>query len=280
MIDVQALEKVISEETRIEFEASTGDDVEGQRWYLLRPHGLLADHTFGIRTTIGWRRLYIRFESGKFAGSLLSDMGRVDEDGQSAFHAVLNDCHNRGAKIDLEINGTPFLFDSKEAWSPTWKRFELKMNIGQLNVGIDEGNQDSNTICHWTGRFTAAILAILPTVVIDDGFGPEVAGYPEGALTTVQTNRYERDRRNRAAAIAIHGRVCIGCGLEMSSRYGSVAAGFIEIHHATPVSQLCEGYVIDPEHDLVPLCPNCHAVVHRRTPPLTLEELKALLDKP
>ena len=108
---------------------------------------------------------------------------------------------------------------------------------------------------------------------------PEVAGYPEGALRTVQANRYERDRGNRAAAIAIHGTACKGCDLEMGARYGSVATGFVEIHHVTPVSRLGAGYVIDPKRDLLPLCPNCHAVVHRRTPPFTVVELRELLEQ-
>ncbi|HEM0468253.1 TPA: HNH endonuclease [Escherichia coli] len=29
---------------------------------------------------------------------------------------------------------------------------------------------------------------------------------------------------------------------------------------------------------LLPVCPNCHAMLHRRKPPFTLEELKALMD--
>ena len=63
----------------------------------------------------------------------------------------------------------------------------------------------------------------------------------------------------------------------MESRYGSIAAGMIEAHHVTPVSELGPDYVIDPLDDLVPLCPNCHAVAHRRNPPLSVSEVKAFL---
>lgn len=94
----------------------------------------------------------------------------------------------------------------------------------------------------------------------------------------VEVNRYERDRRNRAAALAIHGRSCSGCGMSFDELYGEVAAGFIEVHHVTPVSMLGEDYVIDPRTDLIPLCPNCHAVVHRMTPPMPVSELVALLN--
>ena len=113
-LEPQHLEKVISGETGLEFEAGTGADSEGQQWYLLRPRGLTADHTFGIRTTLGWRRLRIDFEPDKFAGSLLADMGNVDGDGRSAFHAVLTDSRRLGAQIDLEVNGVLFPFDSED----------------------------------------------------------------------------------------------------------------------------------------------------------------------
>ena len=276
-LEPQHLEKVISGETSLEFETGTGVDSEGQRWYLLRPRGLTADHTFGIRTTLEWRRLRIGFEPGKFAGSLLADMGNVDLDGRSAFHAVLTDSLRLGAQIDLEVNGVPFSFDSEELWAQTWSRLALSMNIGQLELGVDEGESDAHIVCRWTGRFAAAVISILPMEETGEIVESDVIGYPEGALKTVRTNRYERDRRNRSAALAIHGTACKGCGLEMGARYGPVATGLVDIHHVTPVSQLGAGYVIDPVRDLVPLCPNCHAVAHRRDPVLTASEIELLL---
>lgn len=90
-------------------------------------------------------------------------------------------------------------------------------------------------------------------------------------------NRYERDRRNRAAALAIHGYSCKSCGTDMSALYGQAAIGLIEVHHVTPVSVLGPGYRINPMTDLVPLCPNCHSVVHRRCPPYSIAEVQAML---
>ena len=273
------LEKVISEETGLAFEAGTGIDAEGQRWYLLCPRGVPADHTFGIRTTLRWRRLRIDFEPGKFASELLVDMGNADADGRAAFSAVLADCRNLGARIDLQVNSVPFSFDNGEVWEQTWNRLALSINKGQLELGTNDGDLDANIIYRWTGRFAAAVVAILPTEEEGEAVESGVIGYPEGALATVQINRYERDRRNRAAAIAIHGTSCRGCSLDMGKCYGEVAEGFVEIHHVAPVSQLGAGYMIDPRRDLVPLCPNCHAVVHRRTPPFSVNELQLLLNQ-
>ena len=38
-----------------------------------------------------------------------------------------------------------------------------------------------------------------------------------------------------------------------------------------------ENYRLDPINDLIPVCPNCHAMLHRRCPPYTPEELKNML---
>ncbi len=55
-------------------------------------------------------------------------------------------------------------------------------------------------------------------------------------------------------------------------------SGFIHVHHLKPQSSRGGEYEIDPVLDLVPVCPNCHAVMHRRREtPYSLEEVCAFL---
>src|SRR5690606_12198558 len=84
-------------------------------------------------------------------------------------------------------------------------------------------------------------------------------------------------RAARRACLEHWGTRCAACGVDLGERYGPIAAGFIHVHHLRPLAELGEGYEVDPVADLRPLCPNCHGVVHLRTPPLTIEELRALL---
>lgn len=56
--------------------------------------------------------------------------------------------------------------------------------------------------------------------------------------------------------------------------YGELGKGFIHVHHLLPVAQLGKQYEVDPIADLRPVCPNCHAMLHRRNPPLSINELK------
>jgi 5-methylcytosine-specific restriction enzyme A len=97
--------------------------------------------------------------------------------------------------------------------------------------------------------------------------------YEEGAAIRIEVNRYERDRAARKACIAHHGTVCTVCGFDYEQRYGPIGRGFIHVHHVREISKLGAGYKIDPRTDLVPLCANCHAMVHRSSPLLLPSEL-------
>jgi len=101
----------------------------------------------------------------------------------------------------------------------------------------------------------------------------------EGARTTVTVNRYERDAGARQVCIKQHGVTCSVCQFNFEEVYGEHGAGFIHVHHITPLNEIRNEYELDPENDLIPLCPNCHAMIHRRNPALSIEQLKELIRK-
>lgn len=100
----------------------------------------------------------------------------------------------------------------------------------------------------------------------------------EGAVRKVWTTRYERDPELRVAAIRHHGLACVACRFSFADQYGQLGEGFVEVHHLNPVSALQGSAPVRAETDLVVLCSNCHAMVHRRKgKPLSLAELRAAL---
>jgi HNH endonuclease len=101
--------------------------------------------------------------------------------------------------------------------------------------------------------------------------------YFEGLGEKVTVNRYERNGNARDACLKHFGASCFVCGLDLATRYGDVARGLIHVHHVTPISTVNASYEVNPETDLIPICPNCHAVAHRRTPPLTPIEIRELI---
>lgn len=103
--------------------------------------------------------------------------------------------------------------------------------------------------------------------------------YYEGVSTTVAVNAYERDPRARKACIEHYGAVCSVCGLDFGVMYGTLGQGFIHVHHIVPLSTIRKSYVVNPIKDLRPVCPNCHAMLHRGAEVLTIEQLKDILRK-
>lgn len=104
--------------------------------------------------------------------------------------------------------------------------------------------------------------------------------FEEGNSEQVSTNRYERSIEARKKAIKYHGLKCVVCGMDFEETYGELGRGFIHIHHIIPISS--KGRTkIDYKKDLVPVCPNCHAMLHRgdNGRALSIKELKGILKK-
>jgi len=100
----------------------------------------------------------------------------------------------------------------------------------------------------------------------------------EGRRLMYYTTKYERSLKNRNKAIDIHGTICKGCKFDFEKTYGERGKGFIEIHHLKPLSDLNEEIEVNPEEDLVPLCSNCHRMIHRKKKEiLTIEELQRIV---
>ena len=115
------------------------------------------------------------------------------------------------------------------------------------------------------------------TLEADPEFLTDTESYPEGAVTKVFVNRYERNRLARVKCIQKKGSVCAVCGMDFEKTYGEIGKGFIHIHHTTPIASIGKGYEVDYEKDLVPVCPNCHAMLHRKEPPYTIDELRNII---
>lgn len=108
---------------------------------------------------------------------------------------------------------------------------------------------------------------------------PNVEGMSEGLRMTVTVDRYERSLAARNRCIKENGCYCHVCHLDFEKTYGELGKGFIHVHHIKPLSEIGSEYVVDYKNDLIPLCPNCHAMIHRKLNGnvVTLEQLKKLV---
>lgn len=58
----------------------------------------------------------------------------------------------------------------------------------------------------------------------------------------------------------------------------TIGQGYVHVHHVVPIADMGELYTVDPITDLRPVCTNCHGIIHRQKPPLTIDEMQALVD--
>jgi hypothetical protein len=104
-----------------------------------------------------------------------------------------------------------------------------------------------------------------------------VTSFPEGATKQITVNAYERSAKAKEQCKKIYGLVCVCCGFDFLEKYGDIGAEFIHVHHLTPLSEIKKEYQVDPEKDLRPVCPNCHAMIHRRNPYFAITEIQELI---
>ncbi len=95
----------------------------------------------------------------------------------------------------------------------------------------------------------------------------------------ILVNSYERNSIARKKCIEKYGPVCSVCGFNFEKVYGELGKGFIHIHHITPICEIDREYIVDPLKDLRPLCPNCHAMIHKPEKILSIEELREIIKK-
>jgi putative restriction endonuclease len=122
---------------------------------------------------------------------------------------------------------------------------------------------------------------LLPSTSIDgvENGAMELKTWVEGGKTVYLGTKYERDPKLRKQAIEIHGEACNVCGFDFGKAYGEHGKGFIHVHHVTPISAFGGKKQVDPRKDLVTLCANCHAAIHRRHGSMiSVEELKKMLN--
>ena len=271
MLNAQDLERTVQTRFGIAFTVQRHTTAEGTI-YRVRPADLPAPIGFTVDIQIGWRSIETRFVPGTFAAELVHAMEQSDAQQRIAFRIFAKACAEAGASLTLRINSAP-TDPMSENWPHGWTSCDLSLRRGNLMWGENVAGDDDQ-LRSWTCRFLGLIVALLPLEPVVSA----VTGETEGAVIEVLSKRYERSRLNRAACIEIQGSRCVVCGFDFGTMYGPVGEGFIHVHHVISVSAIEPGTVVDPSRDLVPVCPNCHAMLHTSRPPLLPQALRTIME--
>jgi 5-methylcytosine-specific restriction enzyme A len=111
----------------------------------------------------------------------------------------------------------------------------------------------------------------------DELIGASHKTFPEGAKKFITVNAYERNPEARRRCLDHWGYNCTVCKFRFDMSYGPLGINYMHVHHLYPISSIGQSYQVDPIADLRPVCPNCHAMLHRKSPPLSIEELQKIV---
>lgn len=232
--------------------------------------------SFMVYLRLGYQRVEAELHLGSFASGLLREMSRATMAERAAFRGLAEAVGNGGASVVLTISGQQYSAEEPGDWPSEWSEFSFKIVRAALDVGGMSSEERDRQLEKW-GTLALLMGMALAAQEEDDELPPREAGLPEGARTTITVNRFERSRQNRQRCLAIHGHRCTVCELDLRDTYGDLGDGFIHVHHVTPVSKIGPDYLVDPVRDLVPVCPNCHAMLHRKDPPLSPDNLRLVI---
>lgn len=104
---------------------------------------------------------------------------------------------------------------------------------------------------------------------------------PEGKLLTALHYFKERNKalvkRKKSQSLAKNGSLkCEACDFDFEANYGLYGKGFIECHHEIPIYTLSENSTTNIK-DLRLVCSNCHRIIHRAKPWLSVKELRGII---
>jgi predicted HNH restriction endonuclease len=164
-------------------------------------------------------------------------------------------------------------------------------NKGKKYLDFNAGNL--NTL--FNGNFYAPdIISSLKIIVPKNSFHSKVDIFNEnliineGHVSYKETKTLKRSYKLRDEAIKKYSNAdgeifCSACEFNFYKVYGELGKGYIEIHHLKPIFNYLEDdfkkTVVEALDNVVPLCSNCHRMVHRNKKSISIEDLKLLIAK-
>jgi 5-methylcytosine-specific restriction protein A len=235
---------------------------------LPRPYGF---ELAVIENFLNWE---IRLSFDDFANGMIENFQKNFELAPEVFVQYAKLADEKSKNFTLKVNNESIF---SKLPSDRWSTFEFKLI--RTFMSLDEAPRvlDSTLL-----DVFSILLPLSGQVTLEENISvseAEIVGdfKEEGQKTTIACTKYERSRFNRRLCLNHYGYRCVACGLLLAEKYGDAGRDLIHVHHLTPVSLMNEPAILNPIKDLVPLCPNCHNVVHRRTPPYDLDELRKFL---
>jgi 5-methylcytosine-specific restriction enzyme A len=268
--------KKVAEIRRNELEER--DHKNARRIWLMpaNPNDYDVEGAFNYYDTIDWKRSY-NYENGDIIFIYVSGNIRKVRYKVEVIEGLVKDdniIYDKSFWLDEEK------YEKSKEYDYTRIRLLDEVDTSELSLarlrhhGLKGNIQGSMKL---TGELRDYILSFFE-YDLTEGYYPEEVPetLEEGKRKTISVNVYERNPFARKKCMGYYGVQCQVCDLDFEQKYGEIGKDFIHVHHIVPLHELQEDYTVNPIKDLIPVCPNCHSMLHRKENGvyLSVEELR------
>ena len=260
------MKRSLAKNTGLSFRISSSNE-GGNLILVIRPDGV-NEGLFKIKVTYRNKtRLIMDFIS--LDPNFVSSFDIVSKDRQDVFVKLWEQLRSDKNCV-IKVNEQTVLPDSI-VWANPWHTFSVNLSkVVENDLLILE-----DIVTDW---LTDLLTMVLSLVDLEPVFDDSILQL-EGKEELVLQNRYERSPINRKLCLLSKGYACYVCGFDFERVYGSIGRQFIHVHHLTPLYIVKSEHKVDPLTDLIPVCPNCHYMLHKKDPPYTVEELQSMMNQ-
>lgn len=270
---IQDIQRKFEEAFDIPFTSSYGIDGHDV-WYEIGPKSSAKEYfTLQIRFVNDFR-LIMELIPDTYSKPFIQDLGYASAEKKNTFVSFARLLLEKKAKLHLQLNKVAASVSSYDAWPAHWDHIALRISRSPVAEGYVD---HESIILDWGMPVMAMILSLANIVPVELPDDTEITPRTEGTTQKTQVTRYERSPINRMLCLAAKGYSCSVCGMNFEQTYGELGLNFIHVHHTVPVSQMGDDYQVDPEKELFPVCPNCHSMLHRCDPPLSIDALQEIV---
>ncbi len=146
----------------------------------------------------------------------------------------------------------------------------VKGGIGQSNVWYADKEESREIVRSVVALIDSGTPSPLPDV---DCIESTLEGNPRFVAHLRRERNSKIVKAKKSATLRATGKLCCeACGFDFKEVYGDAGDGFCEVHHIHPLSK-ADGVVKTELSDLAIVCSNCHRIIHRSNPMLSIQNL-------
>ncbi|MEE1072395.1 MAG: hypothetical protein U0L26_08420 [Cellulosilyticum sp.] len=276
-----ALGKRIKMELKVD--VPTGEDGKPIWWHLLFNGGLKDNSAFewSLKNDL---RVAIKelIEAGKIEAVEVQAQKELQTVEEEQIVKIEKASENAGTKKEESLSAFDRLFEAIMSPTPTKEEVEEQPKVEKENIisptkkieTHSEESQVEKTIVPIKEEAiqkipTASEAKIVqPVEEIKEEVKLEETQPEEGAL--------DYKARIKKECLEYYGAICDICGFDFGYTYGEAYEDCIEVHNVNGTDEEIKEDT-HPVQDLIPVCCNCHRIIHSQNPPISVEKMRKIV---